>query len=54
MPHGFGGIVRNYVGDKGMSQVLANVTAFNATCESADTDVKGSAAYAATLGRHDT
>jgi hypothetical protein len=46
VPYEFDGVVRNYVGVEGVYQVLANVTAFNATC-----DPDHTAAFAATLGR---
>ena len=51
MPPEFDGIVRDFVGDEGIYQVLANVTDFNATCAPEDTATIGTVALAATLGR---
>ena len=51
MPYEFDGTIRNYVGDEGAYQVLANVTGFSATCDPDHTDAIGTVAFAATLGR---
>ncbi len=51
VPYEFDGILRNYAGDEGRYQVLANVTAFNATCAPDHAGTIGTAAFAATLGR---
>ena len=51
VPDEFDGTVRNYVGVEGAYQVLANVTAFDATCDPDHTGAINSAEFAATLGR---
>lgn len=58
VPQGFDGIVRQYAGSSDIkyagsnitSQVLANVTSFNATCRPADAGVIGPVSYAVTIG----
>ncbi|DBA85246.1 TPA: hypothetical protein ACH3X2_005947 [Trebouxia sp. C0005] len=50
VPYEFDGVLRNYVGDDGRYQVLANVTALNATCAPDHAGTIGTAAFAATVG----
>lgn len=51
VPYEFDGVLRNYVGDDGRYQVLANVTALNATCAPDHAGTIGTAAFAATVGK---